>query len=61
MKGISLKLKYQRGGMNFTLPIILSNTISNVWALLTAFSVPLILSGGWWYWNRSTQSTREKK
>lgn len=61
LKGISLKLKYQRGGMNFVLPILLSNSLTNPLAFFTAFSVPLILSGGWWWWKRSTRSAREKK
>ena len=61
IKGVSLKLKYQRGGMNFILPVVLSNSITNLWALITAFSVPLVLSGGWWYWNHSTKSERERK
>lgn len=56
--GVSVKWKFQRGGMTFVLPIILGTSVSQWGATLAGVSVPLLVAGSWWLWRRATASNR---
>ena len=56
--GVSVKWKFQRGGLTFVLPIILGTSVSQWRATATGVSVPLLVAGSWWLWRRVTRSSR---